>query len=334
MNPGQAKTARPTLNQIYAPIQADLEAFRSALAHELESKDELIGNIHRHLLKMTGKFLRPALALLTSKIGQRSNDDVVRLAVAIELIHTATLVHDDIIDDSALRRNQPTVYNKWGREISIVAGDYLYAKAFLLLAGLKDLWINRAFAACAHVMCEGEMKQIEKRSNYLMDEEEYLKIIHQKTAALFQAACVGGAYFAGAPKDVIEKLGQYGYGLGMAFQIMDDCLDLIGDAENVGKTMGLDVAKSDVSLPMLYLFQALSERDRQQLLSEVRNGAKSNELFEKIKMTAVGTGSVEKAMAKARRFVDESLECLNVLDAGVHKDSLAQLAAHCVERVR
>ncbi len=121
-------------------------------------------------------------------------------------------------------------------EISIVAGDYLYAKAFMLLAGLGDPWISQAFSACAHEICEGEMKQIEKRKSFLMSEDQYLKIIHQKTAALFQAACMGGAYLSGAGPESIKNLGGYGFNLGMAFQIVDDCLDLVGETESLGKT--------------------------------------------------------------------------------------------------
>ena len=146
---------KTSLNDIYAPIDKELKSFSEQLKKELASDDPLIGQIHDHLLKMTGKFLRPALTILCSKIGDKECPGAVKLAAAIELIHTATLVHDDIIDDSELRRNMPSIYSKWGAEISIVSGDYLYAKAFLLLASLGDPWISQAFAACAHVICEG-----------------------------------------------------------------------------------------------------------------------------------------------------------------------------------
>ena len=221
---------RPGLNEIYGPVENELEEFGEVLKKQLASQDTLIHDIHQHLLKMTGKFLRPALVILCSKLGHdHYSREAIKLAVAIELIHTATLVHDDIIDDSEYRRNQPSIHSKWGREISIVSGDYLYAKAFMLLADLKGVWVNQAFAACAHVICEGEMKQIEKRADFFMDEKEYLRIIHQKTASLFQAACMGGAYYSGLGQDKIEKLGDFGFRLGMAFQIIDDCLDLTSD---------------------------------------------------------------------------------------------------------
>lgn len=324
------------MNDIYAPIEKDLKAFSLRLRQELVSEDELIGGIHAHILKMSGKFLRPAVAIFSSKIlnsdGGPSDTRAVELAVAIELIHTATLVHDDIIDDSELRRNQPSVYSKWGREISIVSGDYLYAKAFLLLAGVKDVWISQAFAACAHHMCEGEMKQIERRNHFLTSEAEYLKIIHQKTAALFQAACMGGAYLAGTDKARIQKLGDYGYRLGMAFQIVDDCLDIIGETESLGKTTGVDVVKNDISLPLLYLFEELNEADREALALEIRSRRPG--LLEKTRRLVLEKKSVEKAMGKARYYVEGCLENLRDFEDSVYKDSLSQLACYCVERVR
>ena len=254
------------------------------------------------------------------------------LAAAIELIHTATLVHDDIIDESDLRRNMPSIHSKWGTEISIVSGDYLYAKAFTLLASLKDVWVSQAFAACAHVICEGEMKQIEKRKSFLMSEEEYLKIIHQKTAALFQAACVGGAYLAGTEQESMERLGRYGFNLGMAFQIVDDCLDLIGETENLGKTTGLDIYKNDVTLPLLYLFHGLESLERESLLAAMQKDGAS--LFEKIKKLALDTKSVEKAMTKAQNYIDQAVEQLKTFKHSACKESLILLAHYCVDRTR
>lgn len=325
---------RPTLNDIYSPIEKELGEFSDRLRRELASDDPLIHEIHSHLLKMTGKFLRPALALVSTSLGGGAptvTADSVKLAVAIELIHTATLVHDDIIDGSELRRHQPSVYSKWGREISIVSGDYLYAKAFMLLAGLKDAWLSQAFAACAHTLCEGEMKQIEMRNRFLMSEADYLKIIHQKTAALFQAACMGGARLSGTDPESVRRLGDYGFGLGMAFQIVDDCLDLGGVSANLGKSTGLDIIKNDVSLPILYLFQDLDESGKTSLFRDIQSGRP--DLLEKIRGLATEKKSVEKAREKAKEYVDQSLQSLCGFENSVYKDSLTQLALYCLERV-
>lgn len=324
---------KQSIAEIYEPIQKDLDQFQTALKKELASDDSLIQSIHEHLLKMTGKFLRPSLTLLCASLKNRNNiDKAVKLAVVMELLHTATLVHDDIIDNSELRRNQPSIFFKWGKEISIVSGDYLYAKAFVLLADLKDVWLNQALALCAHVMCEGEMKQIEKRQDFLMSEEQYMKIIHKKTAALFQAACMGGAYFTGLGKADIEKLGSYGYNLGMAFQIVDDCLDLIGDTESLGKTVGLDIYKNDVTLPILYLFHSLGQPEKEKLLHSFENAQPG--LFETIKAMAVESKSLEKSMNTAKKFVNKALTDIQGISASTYKDSLTALANHCTERIR
>ena len=323
---------KATLNDICSPIQDELKSFSQRLEKELSSQDELIRGIHAHLLKMTGKFLRPMLAILCSRVENKKPEQIIPLAVSIELIHTATLVHDDIIDDSSFRRNQPSVYSKWGREISIVSGDYLYAKAFLLLASFQDQRISQAFASCAHVMCEGEMKQIEKRNNFLMKEEEYLKIIHQKTAALFQAACIGGAYFSGTGLENIEKLGRYGYGLGMAFQIVDDCLDIVGETETMGKTAGLDVYRNEVTLPLLYLFSDLAPGERQVLLSEIQHGEEA--VRDRIRLLAVEKKAVSRAMQKAREYAEKSLEELSGVSDSLYKESLICLPDYCLERVK
>ena len=246
------KTLKPTLNEIYAPIENELNDFSALLKKELASDDALISDIHSHLLKMSGKFLRPALTILCAKAGPQYRSDALRLAAAIELIHTATLVHDDIIDGSDFRRNQPSVHSKWGREISIVSGDYLYAKAFLLLANLKDIWVNQAFAECAHVMCEGEMKQIEKRANFLMTEADYLKIIHKKTAALFGASARLWELLGNQDIFIQTAFENFGTHLGMAFQIVDDLLDMTGEETEIGKTLRTDILNGKMTLPLIY----------------------------------------------------------------------------------
>ncbi len=323
---------KTSLQEIYAPVEKELSIFAEALKKELASGDPLIQEIHGHLLQMTGKHLRPALVILSSKLEGKANDDVIKLAVLSELLHTATLIHDDVIDNSDLRRNQPSVFSKWGREISIVSGDYLYAKSFVVLAGFKDVWLNEAFADCARLMCEGEMKQIEKRNDFRMSEDTYLRIIRQKTAALFQAACMGGAYFSGVARSSIEKMGRYGHALGMAFQIVDDCLDIVGNTEDLGKTTGLDILKNDVTLPALYLFQALEEADRRALLKKM--DGTSLVTFEEIKNLAIDTKSVDRAMSKAKAFIDEALSGLEGFKESPYRESLRNLAFHCLERAR
>ena len=165
-----------------------------------------------------------------------------------------------------------------------------------------------------------------------MDEAQYLKIIHQKTAALFQAACIGGAYLSGARKEIVENLGNYGFNLGMAFQIVDDCLDLIGETENLGKTTGLDIYKNDVTLPLLYLFHGLGDAERAALMVQIQKDG--HDIFEKIKTLAIERKAVEKAMAKAKDYVERAIENLKPIPESAYKESLRGLANYCVERIR
>lgn len=324
------KTTRPKLEDLYAPVQAELAAFRGLLESEMSSTDALIHDIQQHILSMRGKYLRPALTLSCANLGDRRTDAPVKLAVAVELIHTATLVHDDIIDESEFRRNRPSVHSKYGRDLSIVAGDYLYAKSFMLIASIQDPWISQALSACARIMCEGEMKQIEKRSDYLMTEDQYLKIIYQKTAILFQASCAGGGYLGGLPMDSAKRLGDYGQALGMAFQIVDDCLDLTQETHDLGKTAGLDIEKNDVTLPILYLFEALDGRERTELLARIR--ANTPDLFAAIKERARATGAIDRALARAGAYTQEALAALEALPASAQRDTLAALARFCYDR--
>ena len=324
---------KPTLSDLCAPIASELAAFGSELKKELSSNDPLIQAMHDHILKMSGKFLRPILTMLCSKLNGASVREAIRLAVAVELIHTATLVHDDIIDDSEWRRNQPSVHSRWGRELSIVSGDYLYAKAFLILAGFEDPKISLAFASCAHVMCEGEMKQIEKRKDFGMAEQEYLRVIHKKTAALFQAACMGGAYLSGLDLEAVERLGRYGFGLGMAFQIVDDCLDLVGETETLGKKTGLDLTKHDMTLPVLYLFEELPPAEKTALVGRFQSGG-SPDLFKEVRELTIRYRASERAIERARHYGAQATEALSELPASAAGESLAQLVDYCLERVR
>lgn len=325
-----AMTSPGKLEDLYAPVRTELEAFRSLLESEMSSTDALIHDIQQHILSMRGKYLRPALTLLSARLGGKSPEASIKLAVAVELIHTATLVHDDIIDESEYRRNRPSVHSKYGRDLSIVAGDYLYAKSFMLIASIQDPWISQALSACARVMCEGEMKQIEKRSDYLMSQDEYLRIIYQKTAILFQASCAGGAYLGGLGLEGSKRLGDYGENLGMAFQIVDDCLDLTQETRDLGKTAGLDVEKNDVTLPVLYLFEALAPADRAELLAEVRSGAP--DLFAKVRDKARSTGAIDRALERAGHYTRTALGALERLPASTTRDTLSALARFCYDR--
>lgn len=225
------------LKEIYKPIEEELERVEARLAEGLNDGSAL----GSHLLKMKGKRLRPALVLLSSKLGRAKLSQAIDLATAVELIHTASLVHDDVIDDAKVRRRRPSLNMKFGKNAAILFGDYLYSKAFEIISALNNPRVTTALLRATNAICQGEMQQL-FRVFQTLREKEYLKIIADKTASLFSACCEAGGIISGANSRQISNLRKYGHNLGMIFQVTDDCLDVIGD-EREGK----------MTLPLIYL---------------------------------------------------------------------------------
>ncbi len=323
------------LAEIYKPIKSDLDHFNSLIRKELSSRDPFIHRIYEHLLNISGKNLRPALAILSARLLGNRTETPIRVAMAIELLHTATLIHDDIIDGSMYRRNQPSMNAKWGIEISIICGDHLYSKAFTILSELADPTINKMFSTCARTMCEGEMKQVETRKDTELGEAAYIEIILKKTASLFQAACAAGGYLAQQPPGTIQRIGEYGKNYGLLFQINDDCMDLVGNDEELGKKAGLDFDKSDPTLPLIYLFQNLSATAREEF-KKITNGASAPEkadYFERVRAMVLREGIPERCMALARRYGADALAALEGFPDSPCRKSLVDLVDYTLQRV-
>lgn len=330
-------TVLETLNltEIYKPIEKDIELFRGRILKELTPDDELLRSVHEYLLQISGKHVRSAVAVLSARHGGSNSDSPVSLALAIEILHMATLIHDDIIDGSVYRRNQLTLNAKWGTEISIICGDYLSAKAFSIFSSFTDAAINQMFTSCARSMCEGEMMQIRSRDNLEMNESFYMDIIRKKTASLFRHACMSGAYLSGQTNRFIDDLGAYGENLGLAFQITDDCLDIIGKSEETGKTSGLDIEKSDTTLPLIYLYQATSGKNREELLKHFRGVSTSDRAahLEAIQNLAKSHGVVERCLEKARGFSEKAVSALKDHTDSPYRRSLVDLAEFTLQRL-
>ena len=311
------------LPDIYKPIQADLARFSALLRSELASSDVFLQSIHEYLLSISGKHLRPALAIMSARLCGEKTEAPIRVALAIELLHTATLIHDDIIDGSMYRRNQLSMNARWGTEVSIICGDYLYAKAFSILSGLEDPSIYKMFSSCARTMCEGEMKQVETRKSLEMNEAAYLEIILKKTASLFQAACAVGGYLARRSPDLILNLAEYGKNFGMVFQITDDCMDIVGKEEKLGKKAGLDFEKNDPTLPLIYLYRNLGDSERKAFENS----------FEKMRARAVSEGIVERCLIEAREYAQAASASLEGFPDSPCKKSLQELVDFAIQRV-
>ncbi len=256
------------LQEIYQPILSQLQAVESLLVKELASKerfrDGLMAELTRHVARMPGKRLRPALALLGAGLAAHKHNltngkaagyvsKAVKLAAAVEMFHTATLLHDDVIDGASLRRGLSTLNAKWGDTLSVLSGDYLYSKAFCLLSELQHQKVLTLMSDTARTVCEGEVAQIHHQYDFALSRASYMKIIRWKTASLMGAAAESGALLGGATPSEAERLGEFGVSFGIAFQILDDTQDLIGDQEVMGKSLGTDLALGQLTLPLLYL---------------------------------------------------------------------------------
>ncbi|MBI3008929.1 MAG: polyprenyl synthetase family protein [Candidatus Omnitrophica bacterium] len=320
------------LSEIYKPIKKDLERVEIEFKRQLSSEDEFIAEINGHLMGTSGKRIRPALVLLSAKIvnGRLVTEEIINLASAIELIHTATLIHDDIIDESDLRRKKKTLNSKWGNDISVLVGDYLYSKAFSLLSGLDDHRVLRSLSVTTNGMCEGELFQLHRRYKMNITMDEYLNIIRRKTASLMASCCECGAFMGKADKKGVEFLKSFGMNFGMAFQIVDDCLDIIGDERRLGKSIGSDASKGKLTLPLIYLKNSLPNKEWKRLQEMFSSSNGTN--ISVIKEAAKKYNAIDYCIEKVKGYVSAAEENLMRLEDSPERKSLIELVHYSVNR--
>jgi octaprenyl-diphosphate synthase len=319
----------PGLKEIYGPIAADLERLDSFLNAEFYSEEPFIGELLNHIARFRGKQIRPALLLLAARFsGPEVTADHVKIAAVIELIHTATLVHDDILDDAALRRSVETIHRRWGERAGVLVGDFIYSRAFSLSTEVPGM--AAILSATAHTICEGELLQIGNRFRPDIGEPVYFEIIRKKTAILHAVACYLGGLLSGLGGGEASRLHQFGMDLGMAFQIIDDCLDYSGNEAVVGKSLGSDLHQGKVTLPLIYLLGGLSRERAARLLSTLREPL-SRPSEERIAWQVREQGALRAALDRARAFVQSARSHL----AGIHpplRRSLELVAEYVLRR--
>lgn len=309
-------------------VQEDLAIVEQELSAVLKSHNELLNETSSHLFRAGGKRLRPAFALLAARFHDYHLEKVLPLAVALELVHMATLVHDDVVDGAGMRRGMPTVKALWGNRVSTHTGDYLLAKAMILVSAYKEPLILDVLAHTCVKMCEGEIIQLSGVNR--SDLRDYLRRIRCKTALLIRASCQLGAVATGAPPSIYDALGRFGYCLGMAFQITDDVLDMVADEKELGKPVGGDLRQGIITLPVILALAKSSEKEK--LLALVNKVDKTvDDIHEAIRLTKE-TGGVQEALGVAEKYLQKAAGYLNTLPDIPARQSLAQ-AAHFV-RVR
>jgi len=320
------------LEDIYRPVRTELETVERRLLEILESENELLTRAVFDILKAGGKRLRPALVLMASKACGDCGERSVRLAVALELIHTTSLIHDDVIDGAELRRGTTSVNARWGNKISVLAGDHLYAKVVSMLVEDGDLDVLRTVAAAVAEMTHSEIGQTLRRHEMHVTEEEYLATIGGKTGSLMSCCCRVGAMLGNVRDGEIEILADYGLNLGMAFQITDDLLDLTGDKEKVGKSLGNDIREGRLTLPLIRTINIAGERDTALMIDALRSGQIDESSLFRMRNMVAEYGGAEYSLERAKEYGKACQEALSSLRRSESQNSLALLAEHVVDR--
>ena len=309
-------------NKIFGIVQEDLVAVEKELYSIIQSPVDLVNDISVHLVQAGGKRLRPALYLLCARGGNPNQSELLPMAVALELIHMATLVHDDVIDNAATRRGRPTANARWGNHSSVLTGDYLWAKAFSAIAvGTKQNMLKILTDVIAN-MCEGEIVQLREAFNADQDEADYRLRVAQKTADFIAASCEIGALYGGLDERDVMQVREYGYAIGMAFQITDDILDITASAEQLGKPVGNDLRQGIVTLPTIYALKTSSHRDELRRIIVKQN--MSNEDVRRGLEILHETDAVEYSYAQVSNYLQHARNSLpKTLNGPVHEALLA-----------
>ena len=329
--------AFPTLSQKLdlrshlATVQKDLDKIEERLRFQVQEFDPGISGYISYALDSHGKRIRPALVLLAAHASGKSLPQHLDLAVVVELIHLATLVHDDIMDGASRRRGKPTAFAKWGAELSVLLGDCLFCHALKISAGFDDHSITRSIADASNEVCSGEMLQTQRRFDLKLSIPEYIKIISMKTGALFRVSTELAAVVNGCRPDEVLALRNYGDYLGIAYQIYDDCLDLVGTEGATGKTVGTDLAKGKLTLPLLHVLAQANDAERERLHSIILHGSEENRV--ELLAQVVERGGLKNAVRRIQSYLDQAVASLQVLPKTKFRETLEGIPRAVAEHI-
>ena len=318
------------IQSIYALIQQDMNAVDAMIQQRLQSEVVLINQLGHYIINSGGKRLRPAIALLSARACGHKDTAHIQLATIIEFIHTASLLHDDVVDSSTMRRGQETANSVWGNEASVLVGDFLYTRAFEMMVELDSMRLMQILSHATNVIAEGEVLQLLNVHDASTTEERYLQVIHHKTAKLFEAAGQLGALISGASDAIEIALGKYAMHLGSAFQLVDDLLDYSVSSEIIGKNIGDDLAEGKPTLPLIYAMQHGSDAQAAIIREAIEQGQrdKIDDIIDIINKT----GAIDYTAATATREAEQAKACLLNLADSEYKTALIDLADFAVSR--
>jgi octaprenyl-diphosphate synthase len=311
-------------------IAQDMHEVDQVIARRLDSGVPLIGQVSRYIIAAGGKRLRPALLLLTSGALGYRGEQRFNLAAVVEFIHTATLLHDDVVDDSALRRGNATANETFGNPASVLVGDFLYSRAFQMMVDAQNMRVMQVLADATNVIAEGEVMQLMNMHNAALDEAGYLQVIRSKTAKLFEASARVGAILAGSTPAMEEACAVYGQALGTAFQVIDDLLDYTGDAEVMGKNLGDDLREGKITLPLIAAMQRGTAGQMETIKTAIETGDVA--MLDQVVSIVKTTGALDVARLAAKQEAQRASAAARQLPPGPHTECLIQLSTQLLER--
>lgn len=321
------------LDIITAPIEDDLQAFKEIFASLLKSPVRLINIVASHMVRQRGKRIRPVLVLLTGRLCGNPSQDTFKAAALVEMLHNATLIHDDVVDSASVRRGGPTLNSVWKNKISVLMGDYILAKSLITAAEMKDIKVIDILSNASARMSQGEINQLVKNKQKEISEEDYFDIIGDKTAALISACCQLGAVSVNADEKNRERLKNFGEKIGLAFQIRDDLLDLIGIEKIFGKKKGADLKDGKITLPLIHALKQAGRFEKSRILKRVKKNPSSDDI-RKITTFIKEKGGIEYAEKKALNLLEEAKAELNSFPDSEYKASLYNLSEYFVKRTK
>ena len=325
-NLARATSSRPLIHSLHSVseiVHPHLQEVERRIIEQAAAFDPAIEHYVTYAIGGRGKRLRPLVALLASGATGEINSEHVDLAVIVELIHVATLVHDDVMDEAERRRAQPTVNARWGNTLSVLLGDCLFAHALNLSTGFENAQVGRVIARTASEICSGEMLQTQRRFDLALGVDDYLRMVRMKTGSLFAAAAELGALISKADPQTVALLKDFGMRIGTAYQIYDDCLDIAGEETLIGKTLGTDLRKGKFTLPVLYFLRAASEFERERCCA-LMLGGRQQEMTEMLK-TGSANGALDESIVTGSSLIGEAQRRIDTLPLNPHLEGLLAL---------
>jgi octaprenyl-diphosphate synthase len=319
-------------HRIFAAVKDDLDDIEKALADNLNPYLDLVSEVAGHILFSGGKRLRPLLMVLSARICGYNGDYEKTFSTALEYLHTATLLHDDVVDEATLRRGKPAAHSKWGTPITILVGDYLLARALSISAATDRLRIVQILAGLTENMSQGEVHQLMRKGDINLTEAEYKEVIRRKTAMLFEAACRVSAIIADGTEEQETALSEYGYNLGIAFQMADDLFDYTLQTSEFGKEVGADLREGKLTLPVIYALKQAPSGDRDIMIKIIQNQDFSEADFERLTDLLKKYGGLTYTHDTAASYIDTAKKALTVFDPSATKDTMLDIADYVLKR--